>query len=204
MPAPIFTVGHSNHSLEYFLALLHQHAITAVCDVRSHPCSLRNPQFNLQELKESLRSHNISYVPLGKELGARSEDPSSYQQGKISYERLAETDLFHQGLDRVQKGMKTHRVVIMCAEKEPLECHRTILVSRHLAVRGLEVHHIHADGAIETHTDALRRLATALNLRADELHLFCSQEDLLTEAYRLQEQRIAYEPEETESAKSLI
>ncbi len=84
----------------------------------------------------------------------------------------------------------------MCAEKEPLDCHRTVLVTRHLAARGLDVHHILADGTIETHSDALRRLANDLKLRANELHLFCSQEDLFTEAYRLQEQRIAYEPEE--------
>jgi len=199
MPAIIFTIGHSNHSPEHFLALLRQHAVSALCDVRSHPYSQRYPQFNREELKESLRPHDIKYVFLGKELGARSEDPSCYDRGKISYERLAQTSLFRQGLDRVQEGAKTHRVAIMCAEKEPTECHRTILVARHLAACGLEIHHILADGMIETHSDALRRMANHLNLRANELHLFCSPDDLLNEAYRLQEQRIAYEPEESTS-----
>jgi uncharacterized protein (DUF488 family) len=196
MPATIFTIGHSNHPQERFLALLQQHAVTALCDVRSNPYSRMNPQFNREEVKDYLRPHNIKYVFLGKELGARSEDSSCYDCGKISYERLSRTILFQQGLDRVQEGMKTHRVAIMCAEKEPLDCHRTVLVTRHLVARGHEVHHILADGTIETHADALRRLANDLKLRADELHLFCSQEDLFTEAYRLQEQRIAYEPEE--------
>jgi uncharacterized protein (DUF488 family) len=196
MPATVFTIGHSNHPQERFLALLQQHAISALCDVRSNPYSRMNPQFNREELKGYLRPHNIKYVFLGKELGARSEDPSCYDRGKISYERLAQTNLFQQGLDRIQEGMRTHRVAIMCAEKEPLDCHRTVLVTRHLAARGLDVHHILADGTIETHSDALRRLANDLKLRANELHLFCSQEDLFTEAYRLQEQRIAYEPEE--------
>ena len=198
MPATVFTIGHSNHPQERFLALLQQHAISALCDVRSNPYSRMNPQFNREELKGYLRPHNIKYVFLGKELGARSEDPSCYDRGKISYERLAQTNLFQQGLDRIQEGMRTHRVAIMCAEKEPLDCHRTVLVTRHLAARGLDVHHILADGTIETHSDALRRLANDLKLRADELHLFCSQEDLFTEAYRLQEQRIAYEPEEAD------
>jgi uncharacterized protein (DUF488 family) len=198
MPATVFTIGHSNHPQERFLALLQQHAISALCDVRSNPYSRMNPQFNREELKGYLRPHNIKYVFLGKELGARSEDPSCYDRGKISYERLAQTNLFQQGLDRIQEGMRTHRVAIMCAEKEPLDCHRTVLVTRHLAARGLDVHHILADGTIETHSDALRRLANDLKLRANELHLFCSQEDLFTEAYRLQEQRIAYEPEEAD------
>jgi uncharacterized protein (DUF488 family) len=198
MPATVFTIGHSNHPQERFLALLQQHAISALCDVRSNPYSRMNPQFNRKELKGYLRPHNIKYVFLGKELGARSEDPSCYDRGKISYERLAQTNLFQQGLDRIQEGMRTHRVAIMCAEKEPLDCHRTVLVTRHLAARGLDVHHILADGTIETHSDALRRLANDLKLRANELHLFCSQEDLFTEAYRLQEQRIAYEPEEAD------
>jgi len=198
MSATVFTIGHSNHPQERLLALLQQHAINALCDVRSNPYSRMNPQFNREELKEYLHLHNVKYVFLGKELGARSEDPSCYNRGKISYERLAQTNLFQQGLDRVQEGMKTHRVAIMCAEKEPLDCHRTVLVTRHLAARGLEVHHILADGTVEPHADALLRLANDLKLRANELHLFCSQEDLFTEAYRLQEQRIAYEPRETD------
>jgi uncharacterized protein (DUF488 family) len=200
MPTPVFTIGHSNHPQEYFLALLQQQAITALCDVRSNPYSRMNPQFNREELKEVLRLRNIKYVFLGKELGARSEDPSCYDQGRISYDRLSQTQLFQDGLERVQKGMREHCVAIMCAEKEPVECHRTILVARHLTARGLEVRHIHADGNVETHTNTLRRLANALNLRADEHHLFCSQHDLLVEAYHLQEQRIAYEPSETDSA----
>jgi len=196
MLSPIFTIGHSNHSPDHFLALLEQHAITAVCDVRSRPYSYRNPQFNREGLKESLSAQHIKYVFLGQELGARSEDPACYQQGKISYDRLARTDLFQQGLDRVEEGMKTQRVAVLCAEKEPLDCHRTILVARHLALRGLDIHHIHADGATETHPAVLYRLANSLNLRANELHLFRSPEDLLNEAYSLQERRIAYQPEE--------
>jgi uncharacterized protein (DUF488 family) len=200
MPSPVFTVGHSTHTQEHFLALLQQHAITALCDVRSNPYSRMNPQFNREELKEFLRPHKIKYVFLGKELGARSEDPSCYDRGKISYDRLSQTDLFQEGLERVQKGMQDHYVAIMCAEKEPLECHRTILVARHLAARGVEIHHILADGTVETHATALRRLADALDLRANELHLFCSQDELLEHAYHLQERRIAYEPEDSEPA----
>jgi uncharacterized protein (DUF488 family) len=198
MQETIFTIGHSTHPRERLIELLNQHTITAVCDVRSTPYSQFNPQFDREELKSSLRASNISYVFLGKELGARSEDPSCYDQGRIQYDRLAHTALFRQGLERVQEGMKKFRIALMCAEKEPLECHRTILVARHLAALDVKVIHIHADGRLESHEDALSRLAKTLNLREDEHHMFRTAEDLLADAYRLQEERIAYTPSPTE------
>ena len=191
MSQTVFTIGHSTHSQKYFIGLLSRHGITALCDVRSKPYSRVNPQFNREELKEALRECGITYVFLGKELGARSEDPSCYENGKVQYERLAQTDLFHQGLDRVQKGMKEYRIALMCAEKEPLECHRTILVARCLAGLGLDVQHIHADGSLETHAAALSRLKRLLRLPDDDM--FRSSEDVSADAYHLQEERIAYE-----------
>lgn len=191
MQEAVFTIGHSTHPQERFIALLHQHGITALCDVRSKPYSRVNPQFNREELRQSLRACGIVYVFLGKELGARSEDPACYVQGRVQYDRLAHTELFRYGLERVQEGMKKYRLALMCAEKEPLECHRTILVARHLAALGLDVRHIHADGRLESHADALSRLARMLNL--PEHDMFRSREELLEDAYRRQEERIAYE-----------
>jgi len=175
------------------VALLQGRGITALCDVRSTPYSRVNPQFNREPLKEHLRSCRIKYVFLGAELGGRSEDASCYEGGKIRYERLAHTGVFRLGLDRLKRGMGNYTLTLMCAEKEPLDCHRTILVSRHLAAAGVEVFHIHADGSLESHSDALVRLTKALDLRRNEHDLFRSNDDLQAEAYRLQEQRIAYQ-----------
>src|SRR5271169_2675230 len=127
MAQTIFTIGHSTHTQEYFISLLSRHGITALCDVRSKPYSRVNPQFNREELQRVLREHGITYVFLGTELGARSDDPTCYENGKVQYDRLAHTELFRQGLDRVQEGVRKYRIALMCAEKEPLECHRTIL-----------------------------------------------------------------------------
>jgi len=196
----VFTIGHSTHSQEHFLSLLRLRGVTALCDVRSKPYSRVNPQFNREELRESLLACGIKYVFLGKELGARSENPACYEHGKVQYERLAQTEVFRLGLKRVQKGMEEFRLVLMCAEKEPLACHRTILVARHLAALGIIVQHIHADGTLEDHTDALRRLAKMLNLHEDEHDLFRSREDLFAQAYRLQGERIAYDPSDTAPA----
>src|SRR5712691_7200087 len=148
MSETIYTIGHSTHSIEAFVELLRQHGITAVCDVRSRPYSRMNPQFNREELKDSLKSADIKYVFLGKELGARSEDKNCYRNGQVQYDLLAQTKLFQDGIKRVEKGVKEFRIALMCAEKEPLDCHRTILVSRKLFDDGLIINHILSDGQI--------------------------------------------------------
>lgn len=190
MKDTLFTIGHSTHPQQRFIALLRQHGITALCDVRSKPYSRMNPQFNREELKQALRDCGIAYVFLGKELGARSEDPACYEGGRVQYDRLSQTDLFRQGLERVQDGVKKYRLALMCAEKEPLECHRTILVARYLVLHGLDVEHIHADGRLEDHVAALSRLARMLNM--PEQDMFRSSEELLADLYHRQEERIAY------------
>ena len=197
MQRTVFTIGHSTHTLERFIALLKLHGITALGDVRSVPYSRANPQFNREDLKSALSNADITYVFLGKELGARSEDPACYIHGRVQYDRIASTGAFHQGLDRVQEGIKKFRLVLMCAEKEPLECHRTILVARHLVARGIAVQHILADGTLENHDEVLDRLKRQLSLPDSDL--FRSSEDVLADAYRVQERRIAYTTTEFET-----
>src|SRR6185503_20999401 len=99
------------------------------------------------------RDAGIAYIYLGKELGARTDDRSCYENGRVQYARLARTDLFRSGIERVRTGARTHSVALMCAEKEPLECHRTLLVTRALEREGEVVSHIHADGRLESHPD---------------------------------------------------
>jgi uncharacterized protein (DUF488 family) len=186
----VYTIGHSTHSAEAFLALLRQHGIEAVADVRSSPFSRFNPQFNREALEQSLKENGIRYVFLGKELGARSNNRSCYLEGRVQYARLAQTSLFQSGLDRVLQGAARYRVALMCSEKEPLECHRTLLVAKALAARGQPVLHIHADGHLETHEAAMERLLVVTGLPKSDL--FRSRGDLLAEALSRQEQRIAY------------
>lgn len=196
----VFTVGHSTHSAEAFLALLHQHHVEAVADVRSSPFSRFNPQFNREALERFLKANGIRYVFLGKELGARSDDRSCYLDGRVQYARLAETSLFQSGLDRVLQGAARYRVTLMCAEKEPLECHRTLLVAKALVARGQSVVHIHAEGHLETHEAALERLLDVTGLpKAD---LFRSKQELLSEALARQEQQIAF-VDEAQAAMTL-
>ncbi|MEW6283274.1 MAG: DUF488 domain-containing protein [Candidatus Eremiobacterota bacterium] len=195
MTRPVYTIGHSNHSLEGFVGLLQQHGVQAVADVRSQPYSRFHPQFNQQEIKAGLSGHGIAYSFLGRELGARSPDPSCYdEQGRVHYDRLAGTEDFQRGIRRVLRGRERFSIALMCAEREPLDCHRTLLVSQALAGLGVEVRHIHGDGSLETHPEVLRRLLSLYEL--DHEDLFRSEEERLREARRLHEQKIAYTMEE--------
>ena len=186
----VLTVGHSNHSLEIFMALLQQHGVTALADVRSAPYSRFNPQFNRKALERSLEAVGIGYVFMGRALGGRPDDPSCYEDGRVRYDRLAETPLFREGLERIVDGAGRQRIALMCAEKEPLDCHRTILVGRSLAARGVAVAHILADGALELHDETMDRLLDSAGLPREDL--LQSREQLIAEALAHRERRIAY------------
>jgi len=186
----IYTIGHSRHPAEKVIELLHKYSITAVADVRSQPYSRMNPQFNRETFCSQLKDAGIAYVFLGRELGARSEDRECYVEGKVQYDLLAKTPLFRLGLERIIEGMKRYTLALMCAEKDPLTCHRAILVCRQLVAFGLEVKHILDDGHLESHSDALSRLLSELGLA--EPDLFRNHEELLEEAYKKRGQQIAY------------
>jgi len=186
----IYTIGHSNHEWPAFLALLKKHAITALGDVRSTPHSRMYPQFSRANLERALRQAGMAYVFLGRELGARSEDRSCYVDGRVSYRRLAQTVAFAEGIERVRRGSAAHRIALMCAEKDPLECHRTILVADALAAAGFPVNHILADGSFESHADAVERLLALHKLEQEEF--FRTREDRIREAFEQQEAKIAY------------
>lgn len=192
MKTTIFTVGHSNHTIAKFVSLLKKHEIDVVADVRSSPQSRYNPQFNRNELKAALSQSAIRYVFLGEELGARASDECCYLDGRADYDLIAQTDLFRAGLKRLQTGSDQYRIALMCAEKDPVECHRTILVSRYLIGMGNEVKHILSDGSIERHQDTMERVRLLLGIPPPDM--LSSREDVLRLTYQRQGQLIAYRP----------
>ncbi len=197
----VFTIGHSTHSIENFLGLLLRHGITVICDVRSSPYSRFNPHFNKDALSKSLRDHGIKYVFLGKELGARSSDPSCYCDGRVQYDALARTELFRSGIERVRVGVERgYKMALMCAEKDPLDCHRTVLVSRNLEYEGFNIFHIMSDGSLETQAEATARLVKQFKLNQDDL--FLSPQDVIDKAFRKQEEKIAYTEDDNNSQVS--
>jgi uncharacterized protein (DUF488 family) len=203
MMNPLFTIGHSNHSPEKFVELLEYRGITALADVRSLPYSRYLPHFNQPALKTLLPQAEIRYVFLGAELGARPDNPDCYVEGKALYEKIAATDNFQKGLQRLLKGANDYRIALMCAEKDPLTCHRAILICQHLLSFNLEIGHIHSNGELEYHEQLEERMLEAQGLQDPEpvsqLSLFpepskpyLDRPTRLRQAYQQQGEKIAY------------
>lgn len=190
----VLTIGHSNHPIERFLDLLRAHNVTVIADVRSHPYSRFNPQFSSKQLIAALEAAGIAYEFLGRELGARSTDESCVVDGKVDYERLAKTPTFRRGLERAAVAAAQEHVALLCAERDPFDCHRAILVCRELLPLGIDAQHIREDGRLESRAELERRLLEERGV--DEHDLFGDRAELIAQAYRHRGQQIAYAPRE--------
>ena len=189
---PVFTIGHSNHSLDAFLALLRDNGIDEVADVRSTPYSRYNPHFSRKALARALEEAGIAYVFQGEQLGGRPSDRSLYDaDGRVRYDLVARTARFEDGIGRVLCDARKHRIALVCAEKEPLDCHRTLLVARALVERGVAVEHILADGSLEKHDAAMDRLLAAFKLSPGG-DLLRSREEAIVEALGRRAKKAAY------------
>lgn len=188
----LYTVGHSNHPIGRFLELLRGAGIDCVADVRSVPFSRRFPQFSQKALAGSLEGAGIEYWFLGGALGARPKDQGCYEQGKVSYARIAETTAFQSAIDAIIIASGTKRIALMCAEREPLDCHRTILVARELAQRGCVIAHILADGTIMAQAEIEARLLRTMRQSDD---LFEDRETALARAYHKRAAQLAFAPD---------
>jgi uncharacterized protein (DUF488 family) len=186
----LLTVGHSNHPLERFLALLKTTRVSFVADVRSRPFSRRFPWFSHTRLSAHLGREGIAYLAFGDTLGGRPADSSLFRESIVDYEAVARSDAFRSGLDAVLGHSRGQRLCLMCAEREPLECHRCLLVARALAERGCTIGHILADGAIEPHAETEDRLLKLTKIGSD---LFASDRSMrLAEAYRRRARAFAF------------
>jgi uncharacterized protein (DUF488 family) len=185
----LFTIGHSNIAAERFVGMLRAAGVDAIADVRSTPFSRRFPWFSGKNLAPRLEQEGILYAAFGDSLGGRPDDPALYCDGIADYEAMAQREDFRAGLDRLLHLAAQRRVCLMCAEREPLDCHRCLLVARALAARGRSIGHILHDGTIEPHTRTQERLL-AQNGAAD---LFApGQSDRLAAAYRSRARAVAY------------
>ncbi len=189
-PFDLFSIGHSNIPAERFIAMLRAAGANAVADVRSTPVSHHFPWFSGKRLAERLAAESMSYVALGDSLGGRPRDPGLFHEGIADYEAMAKWPPYQAGLGRLLDGAARHRVCLMCAEREPLDCHRCLLVARSLAERGLAIGHILHDGAIEPHRATEQRLL-ALSGAGDDLFV-TGQSERLAAAYRCRARAVAF------------
>lgn len=186
----ILTVGHSNHSLQGWLDLLTLHGVKAIADVRSNPVSAYTPHFSRDALAPALGRAGIAYVFLGDLLGGRSANPACYLNGRLQYARLAAEPSFASGIERLKSGMHRYQIALMCSEKDPLGCHRALLVGRRLHQDRVDVRHILADGMVETHAALETRMLGVCRLPDSDL--FRDRAACIEDAYQIQGDRVAH------------
>lgn len=185
------TVGHSVHTIETFIALLKEHEINCIVDVRSSPYSRFASQYNREILSTELKKSGILYLFMGDSLGARYDDSNLlFDDGKVDFEKVREMESFQAGIKRVIDGMeKGYSISLMCSEKEPFDCHRFILVSKSLQDVGIRVRHILPDGIIEN-IELEEKLFRKYKLTRQDL--FSTEEENVANVYRLRNIDIAY------------
>lgn len=203
-----YSIGHSNNAVERFVAMLQAENVGAIADVRSTPISRFCPWFSAKNLKPLLEQNGIGYLPYGAALGGRPQNPDLYCDGVADYEAMARQPDFQAGLDRLiadagqvrAHGTGNDRLCLMCAEREPLDCHRCLLVAHALAARGFTVGHILYDGSVKPHAATELRL---LDLAGDDGDLFATgQNERIAAAYRRRARAVAYRAKANPAGRS--
>ena len=194
----IYTVGHSSHNIDYFLKLLNSHSISCLVDVRSTPYSKYTPQFNMREIKRILNFNKIYYIFMGNEFGARRKDKELYsEEGYLDFEKVSRSSLFISGMDRVKTGLeKGFNIALMCKERDPIDCHRNILVAREFHKQNYKVYNILEDSKIQNQEHIEKRLLDMYFPNRYQYTLFDNQRkndpELINEAYKLRNKDIGY------------
>lgn len=209
----LYTVGHSNQTIEKFVEEIHSFGIDCIVDVRSVPYSKFTPQFNAESLNAVLKKNGIAYLPFGEEFGARRTDSydsnnllhAGFPNNQVVFELAAQTPAFLRGVERLNNGLnKGYRISLMCSEAEPLDCHRFSLVSRYFFEHGVDVQHILGKGELAGHRQLLERMIDEYVRKGKlkdtaQLDLFeeYTEEDQIRDAYRLKNKAIGYKSDGT-------
>jgi uncharacterized protein (DUF488 family) len=197
----LYTVGHSTHSIDYFLELLQSQEISCIVDVRSVAASAYNPQFNKEFLSNFLKKHKITYLHFAQEFGARHTDFAVLDsEGQVDFDKIRQTKIFLSGVDRIQKGIeKGFKIAMMCSEADPIECHRFSMISVYLSRNDFEVKHILKDKSVVSNEDLEEEILKkyAKKIRQSNLFETVSKEIQLLDAYRVINKEIGFSPNDT-------
>ena len=187
----VYTIGYSSFNISNFIRILFENKIDYIVDVRSSPFSSYYSDYNKESLKVSLKQKDIGYVFLGDNLGARIKAPERYDNyGKAVYEKISVHPIFLEGINRLKIGIEKYRISLLCAEKDPINCHRNILICKNLKSEDINIYHILPFGKIEKNDDTEKRLLKLFGLENDDM--FLSYTERLENVYKLQGTKIAF------------
>lgn len=192
---PLYTLGHSSLEFTQFAKLLKDFGVEVLADVRSLPQSSRFPHFSQPGFENLLKAEGISYLFLGEELGGRPDDVDAYRpNGLVDYRARRKSYAFRAGRDRLLRELEQRAVGIMCAEEDPLECHRFLMICPELVQAEIKPVHIRKGSQIETQEAAENRLLEATGFAGIAANTLFPQARLeaLEEAYKLQAEKCAY------------
>lgn len=198
MDKVLLSIGHSQHKIDFFISLLREHNVNYILDVRSTPYSQFAAEYNRESIKTILESNGIAYTFMGNYFGARPSDYSLYSpNGYLDFEKVANCLNFRKAFANVMKGAgQGYRIAFMCTEKDPVECHRAILVTNAFYKAGYSIEHIMPDSTIQTQEDINERLLDMHYPDRNQLSLFATEnlspEQYLINAYKKQNEKIGY------------
>lgn len=186
----IFTIGYVSYQPQEMIDVLHSFGISCLIDVRSNPHSAYYTQYNKEEFSGTLKQGGILYRNYWLEFGARQEDPRYFaKEGYLDFSVFTRSDQFQQGVRKIEQGMQMgYRFALMCAEKDPMTCHRAIMIGKALKEQGFTVKHILYPAQIETQEEMEQRGL------GDQLSFF-SDEQRIEEFYQAQNKKIGYRPD---------
>lgn len=189
----LYTIGYATKPITVFIAQLQYYGIQAVADVRSVPYSKAFYDYHQEAIASTLQQHQIHYVYVGEELGPRSKDDSHYNdQHQVQFDRLMQSTLFLKGVERIQKGIdKPLNIALMCAEKDPATCHRSLLIGYYLQQHRphIQLEHILHNGELESQS-ALSKRVSLLHSKGDDL--FLTPEQSAKQSYEQQLKLTSY------------
>jgi uncharacterized protein (DUF488 family) len=194
----IYTVGHSTHEISYFLELLKEYSVNCLVDVRSVAASRYNPQYNQKALVKSLQDNGIQYIHMPAEFGARHTDPALLnEEGQVDFIKVQNSAAFRSGVERLRVLINSGlTVALMCAEGDPLDCHRFSMISVALQRDGFDVYHIMKDQTVKTNAELEMQLLKKYKKKLSQPDIFNqpASRDQVKEAYRLRNKDIGFSP----------
>ena len=196
----IYTIGHSNYTVERLIDMLRYYHIDCVVDIRGTPYSKYNIQFDKETIRETLTKEGFIYIYMAKELAAKRENKISYyDEGYSDFERVVLEEEFKKGIERLKSGCeKGYRIALLGAMQDPIRCHRSILVGRALRDNGFEVRHILDDYSLGSQEDMEHALLEKYFKDRDQMTIEAflgnekSEKEMIEEGYRLANKEIGY------------